>query len=737
MKRILSLALVVMLVLSLISCGGAEGLSTEPAQPGVLVSSEPAAPAQSSALPTPEPAVPEDKATYKETSPESVVQTEKWGAVPANQVIVVFYDEVDKATARQRIEQSGAVIVGELDFINLYQVETTDQTEAQLTATLEAFAALEGVELVFPNVEVYGKNVEGIACTPLKDPVFEDPNNAAHYNTIGMENAWRIIKGSGVKLNKVSVGVLDDSIYTGSDEFAGKAKVTGDKTEAPEKNDSGQIIYGGLSHGTMVTHVIGADSENSGMVGVAGVLEDNLNIDVKNLFDGKKGLTLSTPDADDITQAVTTEDGVQYTYTVKALVYLQEQVKNGAKVINCSYGPKEPDDDHEFISKAYEKFFKKIQETNPDVVFVAAAGNEGKADKSKGALNGKNYFPAGLKLPNIITVGAIENDGKRASFSNFATDDAEVTLSAPGVEMLLGVDVDGKPIKASGTSFAAPQVTAAIALIQSINPELSASAIKNILVESAMGSVTVNDKTTPIPEGMGAGVLRVDVAVLKTINDMRAAKGEAPYTFNDLFNNTFVSLRAAGGPLNYVVTASIPSAQGGGTDVFLDVSGGQHFIKGSSTQRVSAGGEVTWDITLDKEEVFVRVTRLDNGGCAYMMLKPEAGPIQLQEMAGTFTGTAVLQDVMDDVEADESLPVTIQFGEEGTGTANVFGFDGEAQSTGNKVAFSVKMEQDGFSVYANFDGTVSRSGSQLVISGNIRMTMMGIRFATYSLTAMK
>ena len=689
-----------------------------------------------SAQPTPTTTPTTTPVMYKDPAPESVIYSEAYGYIPVNQLVVVFEDGVDKGAAKKTLEQIGGEIVGQMELINLYQLEMDFTTEAELTAAIDTALAMEGVEAAFPNVEVYGKDVEGIPCSPLKDPVFEDPANASHYNTIGMENAWRIIKGSGVELNKVNVGVLDDAIYTGSDEFKGAVNVTGDTTEAPETGDSGQVVDGGLNHGTMVTHVIGADPENSGMVGVAGVLEGNLNIEVKNLYDGKKSLQAAAADEDDITQATKIVNGVEYTYTVKALVYLQEQVKNGATVINCSYGPKEPNDNLEYVSKAYKKFFKKIQETNPDVIFVAAAGNEAEADKSKGALNGRNYYPAGLNLPNVITVGALKNNGKRADFSNFATGDAEVTLSAPGVEMVLGVDEDGKPVKASGTSFAAPQVTAAIALIQSINPKLPASVIKNILVESAMGSVTVNDETIPIPEGMGAGVLRVDVAVLKTINDMRTANGEAPYTFTDLFNNTFVSLRATGGPIDYVITASIPSAQGGGADIKLEVSGGQHAIDGSSTQNVTAGGEASWKITLDEDEVFVRVTRLDNGGCAYMTLTPEAGPVQLQELAGTFTGSAVLQYVADDVEAEESLPVTIQFNEGGTGIANVYGFDGDAQCGGNKVSFTVKMEEEGYSIYAIFSGTVSRSGSQLLISGDIRM-FMGIHFATYSLSATK
>ncbi len=228
------------------------------------------------------------EAAFKDPDAASVIHTEKWGNGPVNQIVVMFEDDVDKKAATLLLEQIGGEVVGQMEMINLYQLETDFTTEAELTAAIDAALAMDGVEAAFPNVEVYGKDVEGTPCTALKDPVFENPANAAHYNTIGMENAWRIIKGSGVDLNKVNVGVLDSAIYTGSDEFSGKVKVTGDTTDEPEKNDSDQIIDDGLNHGTMVTHVIGADPENSGMLGVASVLEENLNIDVTNLYDGKK-----------------------------------------------------------------------------------------------------------------------------------------------------------------------------------------------------------------------------------------------------------------------------------------------------------------------------------------------------------------------------------------------------------------------------------------------------------------
>lgn len=574
------------------------------------------------------------EAYYKEPETEFVVKTETWGYIPANQVIIVLDEKLKKNKVKEIIGSINGTIVGEIEYLNLYQIEIDDATENELISIIEDLLITEGVEGAFPNVTIESLDVEGVSCTPLKDPIFQEGSNSKHYEIIGMAEAWEIIRGSGIALNSVYVGVLDSAIYTGSTEFKGKVKVTGDTTDTPALDDEGKPEDGHLNHGTMVTHVIGADHENSGMVGIASVLGDKLNIDVKNLFDGQQGIVPAEKDNEDWTQGIYNQN---HAYVIKSLVYLKEQVESGATVINCSFGPEQPSESHQWISKTYERFFEKVHKKYPDVVFVAAAGNEGKADKSKGELNGNNYFPGGLSAPNLITVGALNNDGSRASFSNFAGEGAEVTLSSPGVNMVLGIDLSGeekdqtgKAVRASGTSFAAPQVTATIALLQAINPELEAKQIKEILIESASKGVTTGNQSIPIPEGMGSGVLRVDQAVLRVINDLRESQGLDPYEQDFLQSCSKIALSAQGEDRKYKIVASIPSAIDKKTDVKIEISG-DHSLKGKSVQNVKKGNEATWDIELSNEEVFIKVIRLDSEGCAYLTLKPLMEPISEQE----------------------------------------------------------------------------------------------------------
>jgi hypothetical protein len=114
-----------------------------------------------------------------------------------------------------------------------------------------------------------------------------------------------------------------------------------------------------------------------------------------------------------------------------------------------------------------------------------------------------------------------------------------------------------------------------------------------------------------------------------------------------------------------------------------------------------------------------------------------SGIVTIQNMAGTYSGSAGLTHVEEDVESPNSLPVTLQLNESGTGTVNVNGFGGTAQYAGNNVSFSVTMKEGSAVVNCVFDGTASRNGSQTLISGNMHFSMMGTTFATYTWSAQK
>lgn len=83
-----------------------------------------------------------------------LIETTAWGQVPANQIGVMLADGKTRADAEAIARTLGGRVVGELEFINTYQIETDGSIEADLRAALDQAAALEGVERVFPNMQV-------------------------------------------------------------------------------------------------------------------------------------------------------------------------------------------------------------------------------------------------------------------------------------------------------------------------------------------------------------------------------------------------------------------------------------------------------------------------------------------------------------------------------------------------------------------------------------------------------
>ncbi|MDX1655832.1 MAG: S8 family serine peptidase, partial [Candidatus Competibacteraceae bacterium] len=93
-------------------------------------------------------------------------------------------------------------------------------------------------------------------------------------------------------------------------------------------------------------------------------------------------------------------------------------------------------------------------------------------------------YPA--RYPQVIAVGASTQWGTLASFSNYGP---EMDVMAPGQDILSWDITNGDTKKglgsASGTSMAAPYVTAAVALMLALDPTLDTDEIRSILVETA------------------------------------------------------------------------------------------------------------------------------------------------------------------------------------------------------------------------------------------------------------
>jgi subtilisin family serine protease len=171
---------------------------------------------------------------------------------------------------------------------------------------------------------------------------------------------------------------------------------------------------------------------------------------------------------------------------------MKRLVDLGAKVINMSFGTAE-DQLHGGALPHLEAVRYALAR---GVVLVAASGNSGREER---------YFPAAHD--GVIAVGAVTLRGEVASFSTRGT---HVALCAPG-ERIWTCGLNGALQRANGTSFAAPFVSAACALLVA-RADARAWPVTSLgLRELLVASCRPHPKAGV--EGSGAGVLDVAAAL--------------------------------------------------------------------------------------------------------------------------------------------------------------------------------------------------------------------------------
>jgi hypothetical protein len=112
----------------------------------------------------------------------------------------------------------------------------------------------------------------------------------------------------------------------------------------------------------------------------------------------------------------------------------------------------------------------------PDILFIAAAGNDG-SDASFAEI-----VPASLSAPNLLTVGAVDRRGREALFTSVGE---TVALFANGVEVEGMLPGNRPAIGNSGTSMACPQVTNAAAKVLAMKPSMSAIELRQLLIDTS------------------------------------------------------------------------------------------------------------------------------------------------------------------------------------------------------------------------------------------------------------
>jgi subtilisin family serine protease len=111
----------------------------------------------------------------------------------------------------------------------------------------------------------------------------------------------------------------------------------------------------------------------------------------------------------------------------------------------------------------------------PEILFVTAGGNA----NNDATFN--EFIPSSIRLPNLITVGAVDKAGDEAPFTSYGP---TVVVHSNGDEVDSYVP-GGKRMKFSGTSMASPNVVNLAAKILAANPGLKPAEVIRIIRDTA------------------------------------------------------------------------------------------------------------------------------------------------------------------------------------------------------------------------------------------------------------
>ncbi len=184
--------------------------------------------------------------------------------------------------------------------------------------------------------------------------------------------------------------------------------------------------------------------------------------------------------------------------------------KNHVRVVNMSWGDsqgeieqwldktssdKDPNARKQLAAEIYAVWRDAVKgaiQAAPDTLWVCAAGN---SDSNASFLGD---VPASLELPNLVTVGAVDQAGDETSFTSYGK---TVILDADGYRVESYVP-GGTKLKESGTSMASPNVVnlaaKLIALDPKLTPEQTIALMKQGATPSADGRMHLIDPKATI-----------------------------------------------------------------------------------------------------------------------------------------------------------------------------------------------------------------------------------------------
>ena len=299
----------------------------------------------------------------------------------------------------------------------------SDSYIVEASEAVPAESLLELYEQI-DTIEYAEPDYKAVMSSIPNDPYYS--NQAATLQAMHVVDAWDITKGDP----NVVVAVLDTGVDFGHPDLFGQLLSGYDyvNLDSDPSDDNG--------HGTMCSGIIAACIDNA--TGISGAVDCSV-LPVKVLDAEGSGYV------SDIVQGIT------------------YAVAHGANIISMSFGTTN-------YSQSLQDALNEAHKAG--VILVAASGNSNSSVNYPGA------------NANVIAVGAVTSSLVRASYSCYGSD---LDLVAVGSNVISTCYDNGESSYAqgSGTSFAAPYVSALAAILLSIDPGLSPDEVENIMKDTA------------------------------------------------------------------------------------------------------------------------------------------------------------------------------------------------------------------------------------------------------------
>jgi hypothetical protein len=278
--------------------------------------------------------------------------------------------------------------------------------------------------------------------------------------------AWQ----AGATGQAVTLAIIDSGIDIDSPEFAGRISPA-----SADVAGAGRTLDGEDDHGNQVALVAAAGRNNAGVLGIA--FDATLQV-----------LRADTPGSCATERAGDPGSGCKFADDAIATGVDRARAA-GARVVNLSIGGST-------ISSNLRDAIGRAAAAG--LVVVVSAGNGGDSTDPADHPSEPNPFASSTLAAgsgNVIVAGSVDQNGVISDFSNRAGSAASFFLNGLGEEVCcvyengsLRVTVDraGRSVTVvNGTSFSAPQISGAVALLAQAFPNLSGAQIVDLLLRTA------------------------------------------------------------------------------------------------------------------------------------------------------------------------------------------------------------------------------------------------------------